>query len=555
MSADGGPVSCAVGLPLEELLQIANQATVQTISAQQYATLTRWIHWSASVRDALQSKDASINRLRRIAFGATTEKTRAVLGQDRSNRVESQEDGVTDTDATGKKGAPCKAKRRGHGRHCAAAYTGAPRVKIPHPHLLHADRCPACNSGKVRLQKPVTHIHLHAAAPVQGKLIECERLRCDLCGEMFVAPPPPEAQKKYDESVAAMVAIQTYRMGVPLNASAQLQGICGIPLPAGTQYGLAASAARTVEPVVKELIRQAANAPQVFNDDTTKRVLKLTPQQRAALLGADAVHRTGGYTTGIVAQTEDAHQIALFFTGPRHAGENLTEVLKQRSPGLPPPLQMCDALSHNLPDQFETILCNCLSHGRRQFVEVATNFPEEVRVILLAFKEVYTADTQAREKKLTPEERLQLHRQVSRPRMIELALWMRGLLAERKVEPNSGLGKAIRYLRKHWVPITRFYRIVGAAVDNNITERALKRAIRHRRNSLFYRTLNGARVGDTFMTIIHTAELNGVDPFDYLVMLLRHPELIASAPGEWLPWNYRQTLAHRRRGDNPEPPA
>jgi hypothetical protein len=93
------------GLPLEELLQIANQVTVETISAQQYATLTRWIHWSARVRDALQSKDASINRLRRIAFGATTEKTRAVLGQDRSNRVESQEDGVTDTDATGKKGA------------------------------------------------------------------------------------------------------------------------------------------------------------------------------------------------------------------------------------------------------------------------------------------------------------------------------------------------------------------------------------------------------------------------------------------------------------------
>jgi transposase len=57
------------------------------------------------------------------------------------------------------------------------------------------------------------------------------------------------------------------------------------------------------------------------------------------------------------------------------------------------------------------------------------------------------------------------------------------------------------------------------------------------------------------MTIIHTAELNRVDPFDYLVMLLRHPELIASAPGEWLPWNYRQTLAHRRRGDSPEPPA
>jgi transposase len=55
--------------------------------------------------------------------------------------------------------------------------------------------------------------------------------------------------------------------------------------------------------------------------------------------------------------------------------------------------------------------------------------------------------------------------------------------------------------------------------DNNIAERALKRAILHRKNALFYKTLNGARVGDMFMTFIHTAELNGVNLFDYLVAL------------------------------------
>jgi transposase len=280
--------------------------------------------------------------------------------------------------------------------------------------------------------------------------------------------------------------------------------------------------------------------------------LLLTPQQRAALLGADAGHRSGIFTSGILAQTDDDHQIALFFTGPRHAGENLTEVLKQRSPGLPPPLQMCDALGHNLPDEFDTILCNCLSHGRRQFVEVAASFPDEVRVILLALKEVYATDAQARKQNVTPEERLQRHRNESRPRMIQLAVWMRRLLAQRKVEPNSGLGKAIRYLRKRWVPLTRFYRIIGAPVDNNITERALKRAIKHRRNSLFFRTLNGAHVGDTFMTLIHTAELSRADPFDYLVMLLRHPAQIAAHPEEWMPWTYRATLERLRAG--PDPP-
>ena len=71
----------------------------------------------------------------------------------------------------------------------------------------------------------------------------------------------------------------------------------------------------------------------------------------------------------------------------------------------------------------------------------------------------------------------------------------------------------------------------------------MKKAILHRRNSLFYKTLNGARVGDLFMTLIHTCELNGVNPFDYLTELLRHSAELKERPSEWMPWNYRATLA------------
>jgi transposase len=95
--------------------------------------------------------------------------------------------------------------------------------------------------------------------------------------------------------------------------------------------------------------------------------------------------------------------------------------------------------------------------------------------------------------------------------------------------------------------------IEGAPLDNNITERALKRAIQHRKNSLFFKTLNGARVGDTFMTLIHTAELNEVNAFDYLVALLRYREQVAASPGEWMPWTYQMTLARLSTG--PDPPA
>ena len=147
-----------------------------------------------------------------------------------------------------------------------------------------------------------------------------------------------------------------------------------------------------------------------------------------------------------------AWTIALFFTGRKHAGENLAEVLKQRARGLPAPIQMCDALSRNTPklEGVETLLANCLAHGRRQFVEVAENFPEECRYVLETLGGVYHNDALAREQELSPEERLRFHQEHSGPLMKELHDWMEAQLAEQKTEPNSGLGKAISYLLNHW---------------------------------------------------------------------------------------------------------
>ena len=127
--------------------------------------------------------------------------------------------------------------------------------------------------------------------------------------------------------------------------------------------------------------------------------------------------------------------------------------------------------------------------------------------------------------------------------MAELEGWMKEQFEECKVEPNSELGKALSYSLKHWPKLTLFLRVAGAPLDNNVCERILKKAILHRKNALFYKTLNGAGVGDIFMSLIHTAELNDVQPFNYLVALLRHPEQIAAAPADWMPWNYSETLA------------
>jgi hypothetical protein len=240
--------------------------------------------------------------------------------------------------------------------------------------------------------------------------------------------------------------------------------------------------------------------------------------------------------------------MALFFTGRRHAGENLAQVLARRAAELAPPIQMCDALSRNLPklpEKLAVIVAHCLAHGRRRFIEVAPNFPEECRHVLETLGEVYGYEAQAEEQSLTPEERLRFHQTHSGPVMQTLRTWLNAQFDERKVEPNSGLGTAIAYLLKHWDRLTLFLRQPGAPLDNNICERTLKKTILHRKNSLFYKTENGAGVGDLFMSLIHTCELNDANPFDYLTELQRHAAELSKHPAAWMPWNYRETLAQK----------
>ena len=250
------------------------------------------------------------------------------------------------------------------------------------------------------------------------------------------------------------------------------------------------------------------------------------------------------FTSGIVSIL-DNRRIALFFTGHRHAGENLTAVLQQRASTLGRPIQMCDALSRNVPKAFQTILANCLTHGRRQFVEVASNFPDECLYVLQILKEIYKNDAVAKDQQMSPDQRLTFHQARSQPKMDELEAWLTAQIDERKVEPNSGLGQAIAYMRKHWDQLTLFLRQPGAPLDNNVCEQALKKAILHRKNAYFYKTENGAHVGDLFMSLIHTCELNGVNPFDYLSELNKHPDELATTPADWMPWTYRDTLAQQ----------
>jgi len=547
-------------LDLSQARHIVEQAA---LSDSDRDVLLGMIETLESVARTLEAKKVTIARLRKMLFGASTEKTGHVCGDDEHH------DKNHTKEAKALAGG-VKPKRKGHGKNPASRYPGATKNSIQHPTLRAGNPCPSCARGTLGNRAPLILIRLRGQAPVVGVQDEHERLRCNTCGEVFTArvaegigkqpraakdvgeqapsAPEPVRQPKYDVTVAVMIALLRYGYGLPFNRLAQMQAGFGIPLPASTQWDVLSRHLDGPEAAYGELIHQAAQGQVVHNDDTTMKVLALmgsdsdAPSTSTASVEQSS-QRTGVRTTGIIAVADD-QRIALFFTGRQLAGENLRDVLELRASGLDPPIQMCDGLlSHNLPDDFVTLLANCLAHSRRRYVDVFNNFPEQCRHVLELLRDVYRNDAIARKEKMSPQARLEWHQQQSGPLMADLEKWLDAQIEKKLVEPNSGLGEAIQYMRKHWDALTLFLRVPGAPLDNNVCERALKKAIRHRNNSLFYRTEHGAHVGDVFMSLIHTAELCGANPFDYLRALMAHPKEVAAHPADWLPWNYQRSSA------------
>jgi transposase len=542
-----------VELDMDQLEDLLQRAEAKQLHDEDYATIKALAESYVHFVQLVGTKNASIARLRKLLFGATTEKTAAVIGDtpDAASSLAATADPASSPSGEPAQAAAPPRRPAGHGRNGAEAYTAAETIAVPHGSLQPGDPCPECGRGTVYdLRRPGVLVRITGQAPVAAKVYRLQKLRCHLCGKIFTADAPEGVgPEKYDASVRSMIGLLKYGSGMPFNRQEGLQGALGVPLPASTQWDLVCQQAERLQPAYDVLVWHAAQGEVVHNDDTTARILEWMGQRgrqrRLAEAAADAgkkgkaSQRSGLFTSGIVSQG-DGHRIALFFTGRQHAGENLQEVLLRRAEALGPPIQMCDALSRNLPGELKTILANCLAHGRRQFVEVTEQFPEACRHVLESLAVVYQNDAITRDRGLPAQERLEWHQAESGPTMAELKGWLSRQFDDRLVEPNSTLGGAITYLLRHWEKLTLFLRVPGAPLDNNICERALKKSILHRKNALFFKTEHGAHVGDLYMSLIHTCELSEVNPFDYLTELDRHADDVALTPERWLPWNYRQ---------------
>jgi transposase len=529
-------------------LERALERAQPLLAATDHQLFTVTVHALHQVTVELDDKTTTIGRLRQMIFGKKSEKSRDVLkptsaSMERAHREKPKRE----------------APPRGHGRNSVEAYTGATTVCIKHPQFEAGERCPECQKGKLHPFAPTQLIRISGQAALNATRYVLEKLRCGLCGMLFTAPLPAGVGKeKYAPSAVAMLAAVKYNLATPSNRLEGMQASLGVPLPAGTQAQLLGNGAVTLKPVFKALIHCAAQGDIFYNDDTSARILKLmqqakalkaqastqSPAATATSAGKDNADpsRTGVFTTAIVVTSQE-HRIALFFTGPKHAGENLATVLAHREPGLPAPIQICDALPCNTVPACNTQVANCNTHARRKMVDIVTRFPEQCAWVIGIYRVVYENDQHCTDQGLSAEARLAWHQTHSAGPMADLRRWCDEQFAQRRVEPNSALGKAIKYLTKHWDRLTLFLRKAGVPLDTNIVEQTLQTAILVRKNSLFFKTQKGAACADLFMSLIKTCRFHGVDAFHYLTSLLTHATEIQQAPERWLPWNYTQTMA------------
>jgi transposase len=394
-----------IDIDLGEIKQIIEHAGVSDDNRAKLFGVVDTLAW---VTQELETKRVSIQRLRKLLFGIKTEKLNNLFGTaaDKSATSAASADHPTQPqgDETGQVGPvpgatdTPKKKRKGHGRHSARDYTGANTIHVAHASLQPGAACPLpnCADGKVYpMADPAVVVRIRGQAPLGADVTWYEKYRCHSCGEVFTTQPASAAQsdklEKYDATAGAMIALLRYGTGMPFHRLEQLQAGFGIPLPSGTQWEVVHSKVRSAELVYAELMLHAAQSNLIHNDDTVARVLALGSKEseRGGPITdeSDSSKRTGVFTTSIVALDQQGHRIVLFFTGRRHAGENLALVLAHRAAEAKPPIQMSDGLSRNLPKRDElsralpkrlkTIWANCLSHARRKYADLANAFRPE----------------------------------------------------------------------------------------------------------------------------------------------------------------------------------
>jgi transposase len=483
---------------IEALIKRLRQAEVepQALDKQSIDRIERLLRFAMAVVNIVQRKNASIKRLRKMIFGSRTEKRQS--GNQSARReteaepkdgepigeADCEEERVSEGRADGRESKAeaevPKVKRKGHGRKAADDYPGAEKVECRNVGLKAGDPCPepGCR-GHLYERDPGQFLQFSGQPVINATIYEREVLRCSACQDHRVAPlPEGVVGKRFDETADVAIVMSKYGSATPSHRLAQLQESCGIPIAGSVMYERSREVVKAVEPVLSELEQLAADSEVIFADDTPVKILECIKEDKQKAKEAAKKEKKdekkeksrATQTTGIVARRGE-RQIAWYRSGRQHAGENVDELLKKRTTGLGPPIQMGDALEVNWSKEEETQESKCWVHARRNFIEIEDQFPNECQVVLDAIGEIYKVEAETAG--LDAEERLNIHQEKSGPVVSDLYEWIEEKFLQREVEPNSSLGQAMKYLENHRPELTKFLSVEKVPLDNNPAVRSV----------------------------------------------------------------------------------
>src|SRR3990167_5737612 len=184
-------------------------------------------------------------------------------------------------------------------------------------------------------------------------------------------------------------------------------------------------------------------------------------------------------------------------------------------------------------------LVNCNAHARRKFESISKNTKGNglAKIAMRFFKELYAIEREAKNNKLSPEQRHEIRQKKSKPLMDKFKVWLDEMYPT--VLPKSPLGLAMQYCLNRWPGLTRFFDDGRLEIDNNLTEQEIKPLVMARKNFLFCYSVDGAKALCMHFSFIRTAKLYGHDPYHYYVKLLKSIPHCKSVEDyeKLLPWN------------------
>jgi transposase len=459
-------------------------------------------------------------------------------------------------------GAPAapEPKRKGHGRNGAGAYVNA-------KHCVHAllsgiigALCVACGVGPMSRYRDKLVVAVKGQPLFDAVIHHFEQARCRLCGAIIRAEGTAaipgglgSSYITYDWSACAMLLVMHYFGGLPFKRMESLQAGWGIPMPDANQWSVADQSADLLFPLYKAIERHGVDNAQALRiDDTGSMIIEVRREIRAEVSALEALGesasdvRTGINATGVYLETEQG-RVLLFFTGRHHAGEIVDRILKHRHVAQHNGnklVKVTDAASKNFShahhDELEEAVCN--AHAYLKFRAVKDQHSEAYSLAGEVYKKVFDNDDVAAAEAMSPHERMLYHRQHSLPEMKRLKKMCRERLESRLVEPSSPLWEPLTFIINQWDRLTRFCEVPGVPLDTNVVEQMLIIPVRYLAGSFNYQTQNGADVGDRHMSLIATANANGVEPVAYLTECLDNHEDLERRPEHYLPWVYRARL-------------